>query len=94
MSCVVYAAVHNDDVKLSVSVRNVLIIEPLGGIVSCKIACLCTADGCIGCLKTGNSLDSALYLGGNVNPITRSRVPLDGDQSFWYPYGKDWIDTW
>ena len=37
---------------------------------------------------------NVLYLGGNVNPITRSRVPLDGDQSFWYPYGKDWIDTW
>ena len=37
---------------------------------------------------------NVLYLGGNVNPITRSRVPLDGDQSFWYTFGKDWIDTW
>lgn len=37
---------------------------------------------------------SVLYLGGNVSFINRRKVPVDQDQSFWYPSGKDWIDTW
>ena len=37
---------------------------------------------------------SVLYLGGNVSFINRKKVPVDQDQSFWYPSGKDWIDTW
>lgn len=37
---------------------------------------------------------NVLFVGGNVGPITRGKVPLDSDESFWYPLGKGWIDTW
>jgi prepilin-type N-terminal cleavage/methylation domain-containing protein len=37
---------------------------------------------------------TVLYLGGNISTITRNKVPSDSDQSFWYPFGKGWKDTW
>ena len=37
---------------------------------------------------------TVLYIGGNISPITRNKIPTDSDESFWYPSGKDWVDTW
>ena len=44
-------------------------------------------------IHPGN-VSNVLFLGGNVGPINRGRIPLSGDESFWYTFGKDWKDSW
>ena len=59
VSCVVYATVHYDDVKLLILIAVKLCIKPLSLIVAADEACLCAAYGCIGNDRAGAVSDSA-----------------------------------
>ena len=37
---------------------------------------------------------NVLYVGGNAGGITRNKIPRKPEQSFWYAFGSDWVDTW
>ena len=40
------------------------------------------------------SVANVLYVGGNAGGITRNKIPRKPEQSFWYAFGSDWVDTW
>ena len=40
------------------------------------------------------STATVFFLGGNISSMPRNKFPADSDQSFWYPFGKGWKDTW
>ena len=40
------------------------------------------------------SLNNVLFVAGNVASISRKRLPVDPDQSFWLAFGSSWKDTW
>ena len=39
-------------------------------------------------------VNNVVFVGGNVQSVPRSQMPLDSNESFWLPYGGSWKNNW